>query len=236
MTLIQDKVFLESWSELKDAILEGGSPFKRYHKTHTFGYCAKDERLNQVFNSAMFHRTSIVMDKILESYKGFESLKQLVDVGGGIGHTLEAIRSKYPYIDGINFDLPHVIQNALVIPGVEHVGGDMFESVPKGDAIFMKSILHDWSDEHCLRLLKNCYESIPVDGKVIVVDAVVPVMPNSSVATKANFQTDVFCLSIYEGGKERTEHEFLALATKAGFQGIRFECLACNYWVMEFFK
>jgi len=25
-----------------------------------------------------------------------------------------------------------------MLAGVEHVGGDMFESVPKGDAIFMK--------------------------------------------------------------------------------------------------
>jgi len=29
-------------------------------------------------------------------------------------------------------------KNYLVLAGVEHVGGDMFESVPKGDAIFMK--------------------------------------------------------------------------------------------------
>ncbi|XP_065860022.1 cathecol O-methyltransferase 1-like [Euphorbia lathyris] len=236
MTLVQDKVFLESWSELKDAVLEGGSPFKRYHKTHAFGYCAMDERFNQVFNSAMFHHTNIVMEKILESYRGFESLKQLVDVGGGLGQTLKAITSKYPYINGINFDLPHVIQNAPACPGVEHVGGDMFESVPKGDAIFMKWILHDWSDEHCLRVLKNCYESVPDDGKVIVVDAVLPVMPNSSAAAKANFQTDVICLTVYEGGKERTEHDFLTLAIKAGFRGIRYECFVCNFWVMEFFK
>ena len=29
--------------------------------------------------------------------------------------------------------------------GVEHVGGDMFDSVPKGDAIFMKVSLYDSS-------------------------------------------------------------------------------------------
>ncbi|KAK4849017.1 hypothetical protein QYF36_019884 [Acer negundo] len=81
---------------------------------------------------------------------GFENVKQLVDVGGGLGVTLKAVTAKYPHIKGINFDLPHVIQRAPNYPGVEHVGGDMFESVPKGDAIFMKWILHDWSDEHCL--------------------------------------------------------------------------------------
>ncbi|TYH41042.1 hypothetical protein ES332_D12G289000v1 [Gossypium tomentosum] len=56
----------------------------------------------------------------------------------GTGATLSMIVSKYPTIKGINFDLPHVIENAPTCPGVEHVGGDMFASVPKGDAIFMK--------------------------------------------------------------------------------------------------
>lgn len=46
----------------------------------------------------------------------------------------------------------------------------MFESVPKGDAIFMKWILHNWSDDLCIKLLKNCYDAIPSDGKVIVVE------------------------------------------------------------------
>ncbi|KAK4835147.1 hypothetical protein QYF36_005955 [Acer negundo] len=69
-------------------------------------------------------------------------------------------------LEGINFDLPHVIEDAPSYPDVEHVGGDMFVSVPKGDAIFMKWICHDWSDEHCLKFLKNCYEALPENGKL----------------------------------------------------------------------
>ncbi|ONI23625.1 hypothetical protein PRUPE_2G199300 [Prunus persica] len=57
---------------------------------------------------------------------------------------------------------------------------NMFASVPSGDAIFMKWILHDWSDEHCLKLLKNCYKAIPDNGKVIVVEALLPAMPETS--------------------------------------------------------
>ncbi|EEF47071.1 anthranilate N-methyltransferase [Ricinus communis] len=236
MALIQDKVFLDSWTKLKDAVLEGGSPFNKFHGTHCFGYSGLDSRFNHVFNTAMFHHTNLVITKILETYKGFKQLKQLIDVGGGLGHTLKAIISKYPHLKGINFDLPHVVKYAPAIPGVEHVAGDMFESVPKGEAIFMKWILHDWSDEHCLRLLKNCYEALPDDGKVIVMDAVLPVMPETGKAAKANFQTDLVVMTVYEGGTERTEHEFLAMATAAGFRGIRYVCCACNFWIMEFFK
>ncbi|KAH0664792.1 hypothetical protein KY285_025998 [Solanum tuberosum] len=51
---------------------------------------------------------------------------------------MASIVSKYPHIKGVTFDLPHVIKDAPVYPGVEHVAGDMFQSVPQGDVIFMK--------------------------------------------------------------------------------------------------
>ncbi|GKV16548.1 hypothetical protein SLEP1_g27178 [Rubroshorea leprosula] len=236
MTLVQDKVFLDSWSQLKDAILEGGVPFDRFHGTHAFEYPAKDSRFNEVFNKAMMNHTTMVIKEILKSYKGFEHLKRLVDVGGGLGVTLGFITAKYPSIKGINFDLPHVVQHAPPCPGVEHVGGDMFQSVPKGDAIFMKWILHDWSDDHCVKVLKNCYDAVPDDGKVIVVESVVPVLPETNAASKAISQIDVQMMTQNPGGKERTQQEFTKLATKAGFSCIKYECFVFNFWVMEFCK
>ncbi|RDX64895.1 hypothetical protein CR513_56490, partial [Mucuna pruriens] len=223
-------------SQLKDAIREGGIPFNRVYGTHAFEYPSLDSRFNQVFNAAMINHTTLVMRKVLECYKGFEDIKRLVDVGGGLGITINMITSKYPQIQGINFDLPHVIQHAPSYPGVEHIGGDMFESVPKGDAIFMKWILHDWSDEQCLKLLKNCCNAIPDDGKVIIVEAVLPIIPETNAAWKAISQLDVLMMTQNPGGKERTEQEFTDLATAAGFRGIRYECYVRTFWVMEFFK
>ncbi|XP_027350208.1 caffeic acid 3-O-methyltransferase-like [Abrus precatorius] len=236
MALIQDQVFLQSWSALKDAIKEGGIPFNRVHGTHAFEYPNLDSRFNQVFNAAMVGNTTLVMKKVLECYKGFGDIKRLVDVGGGLGININMIISKYPHIQGINFDLPHVIEHAPSYPGVEHVRGDMFESVPKGDAIFLKWILHDWSDEHCLKLLKNCYDAIPDDGKVILVEAVLPIIPETNTSWRSVSQTDVLMMTQNPGGKERTEQEFLELATSAGFSGIRYECYVRTFWVMEFFK
>ncbi|KAB2597918.1 caffeic acid 3-O-methyltransferase 1-like [Pyrus ussuriensis x Pyrus communis] len=192
----------EDGSQLKDAVVEGGIPFNKVHGKHAFEYPGLDARFNQVFNTAMFNHTTIVMKKILHLYKGFEKLTQLVDVGGGLGVTLR----------------------------------DMFASVPSGDAIFMKWILHDWSDQHCLKLLKNCYNAIPDDGKVIIVEALLPVMPETSTAVKSTSQIDVLMMTQNPGGKERSREEFMALATGAGFSGIKYECFVCNFWVMEIFK
>nr|GME03911.1 caffeic acid 3-O-methyltransferase-like [Ipomoea batatas] len=236
LALLQDKVFMHSWYELKDAVLEGGVPFDRVHGTHAFEYPGKDPRFNNVFNKAMLNHTTVVIKSILEQYKGLQHINTLVDVGGGLGVTLSIITSKYPGIKGINFDLPHVIHTAPAYPRVEHVGGDMFESVPKGDAIFMKWILHDWSDSHCLKLLKNCYEALPENGKVIVVEGILPAKPESSASVISVTQTDLIMLTQNPGGKERSEQQFRALAMGSGFRGITLECFACNFWVIEFHK
>ncbi|XP_022141288.1 caffeic acid 3-O-methyltransferase [Momordica charantia] len=232
----QDKVLMESWYHLKDAVVEGGIPFNRAYGMTAFDYHGTDPRFNKVFNRGMSEHSSITMKKILESYKGFEGVSSVVDVGGGTGAVLNMIVSRYPSIRGINFDLPHVIQDAPPYPGVQHLGGDMFVSVPKGDAIFMKWICHDWSDQHCLKLLKNCHDALPEHGKVIVAECILPVEPDTSLATKGVVHIDVIMLAHNPGGKERTQKEFHELANAAGFQGFNLHCCAFNTYVMEFLK
>ncbi|XP_050108430.1 anthranilate N-methyltransferase-like [Malus sylvestris] len=112
----------------------------------------------------------------------------------------------------------------------------MFTSVPSGDAILLKWVLHNWSDQHCLKLLENCYNAIPDDGKVIIVEALLPVMPETSTVVKSTSLLDVLMLSQKRGGKERSREEFMTLETGAGFSGIKYECFVSSLWVMEIFK
>ncbi|KAG5601238.1 hypothetical protein H5410_032608 [Solanum commersonii] len=238
LALLQHKVLINTWFGLSDTVLEGGFSFERMHGVNLFEYQKTDPKLSNVFNKAMISHTTLVMKNILDTYKGFEDIKALVDVGGGLGINLNMITSKYPTIKGINFDLPHVVQHAPSYEGVEHVGGDMFESVPEGDAIFMKWILHDWTDSQCVKLLKNCYKSTPTkNGKVIVVEAILPVKPDPMHTSHVVIsQTDLVMLAHTPGGKERSQNEFQFLATEAGFSGINFLCCVSNFWVMEFYK
>lgn len=103
---------------LKEAVLEGGIPFNKAYGMTAFEYHGTDPRFNKVFNNGMASHSTITMKKILETYKGFESLKSIVDVGGGTGATVHMIVSKYPFVKGINFDLPHVIEDAPSYPGI----------------------------------------------------------------------------------------------------------------------
>ncbi|XP_028801598.1 caffeic acid 3-O-methyltransferase 1-like [Neltuma alba] len=238
LAMVQHKTYLESWFHLKDAIVDGGTAFERGHGGRTkFEYIGLNSELNQIFNTASVHHTCLVMKKVLECYKGFEQLNSLVDVGGGLGLTLSLVTSKYPHLMAINFDLPHVINHAPPYPGVQHVAGDMFEAIPKGDAIFMKWILHDWNDKKCLKLLKNCHQSIPEDGKVIAMESLISDMPETSASAKCNFQIDVFMMAQGAAhGRLRSHQGFLNLAKAAGFKDVQFKCFVRNFWVMEFFK
>ena len=102
---------------LKDVTLEGGFSSVKAFGMHWFELLGKDGEMSSTFNKAMSIYTTLVMNKILETYKGFEGISQVVDVGGGLGTNLSLIIAKYPQIKGINFDLPQVIKDALNCPG-----------------------------------------------------------------------------------------------------------------------
>ncbi|GLJ42455.1 hypothetical protein SUGI_0879880 [Cryptomeria japonica] len=233
----QDKVFMETWYHLKDAVLEGSQPFFKAHGVNAFEYPAKDQRFNMIFNRAMAEHSAMVMERILDSYQGFKDLEELLDVGGGIGSTLNLIVSRHPHIKGVNFDMPHVVRVAPHYPGVTHIGGDMFESIPCSQAIFLKWILHDWGDDHCIRLLKNCHKALLDKGKLIVVDTILPMGVETSAFAREAFHADLLMLAYNPMGKERTEEEFKDLAKVAGFEGgIKLICCVSGLWIIEFHK
>ncbi|GMI88847.1 caffeate O-methyltransferase 1, O-methyltransferase 1, O-methyltransferase 3 [Hibiscus trionum] len=231
-----EKYIIECWKFLKDVVLEGGFSCEKAFGKHLFQLLATDDEMSKTFNRAMSVYTDLVMNKVLETYKGFEGVSQVVDVGGGMGTNLKLIVSKYPQIKGINYDLPQVIKDALPFPGVEHLAGDMFTQIPKAQVIFMKSMLHDWGDELCLKLLKVCYDALPENGKIVLVESIIPEVPETDIITKTIFQRDVALFHILPGAKERSKQEFETLAKQAGFSSLEVVCRAYNFWVMEIYK
>ncbi|RWW24592.1 hypothetical protein GW17_00011113 [Ensete ventricosum] len=112
----------------------------------------------------------------------------------------------------------------------------MFTSVPSGDAILLKWVLHDWSDEHCAKILKNCWKALPQKGKVIVVELILPTLPKPTTKAQCAFHADLAMLAFNPGGKERTEEEFEAMAKAAGFSGFNATYVFACAWVMEMIK
>lgn len=86
-------------------------------------------------------------------------------------------------------------------------------------------ILHDWDDEHCLKVLKNCHTALPSDGsgKLIIVEMLVPeetpVLTRFSTPADAMnvFKMDFFMQLYCRNGRERSETEYEQLTKHAGF-------------------
>ncbi|XP_054781658.1 isoliquiritigenin 2'-O-methyltransferase-like [Prosopis cineraria] len=230
--------YIKVRENIKQVILdEEEDLFKKIHGMSMFEYMKKDPTFETVFHKAMADLSFMHMKQILDNYKGFEGISTLVDVAGGVGQSLKMIVSKYPSIQGINFDLPHVVQHAPSHPGIKHVGGSMFECVPEGDAIMIKATTHNWADDKCIKVLKNCHKSLKKGGKLIVIDLIMPETLNATASDKYVAILDNI-MFLQAGGKERTEKELEALGKAAGFSSYRVAArvFSSALGVIEFYK
>lgn len=134
-------VMLAPWHGLRCRVLANGSPaFDASHGDDVWSYAERNPSHSKLINDAMACDARVAVSAIIESCPEVfraEGIRSLVDVGGGDGTTLGNLVKACPWIRGINFDLSHVVSVAPRRCGVEHVGGDMFKSVPKADAAFL---------------------------------------------------------------------------------------------------
>ncbi|CAJ1848492.1 unnamed protein product [Sphenostylis stenocarpa] len=217
-------VMLAPWHSLSARVLANGHPsFQKAHGEDVWRYAATNLDHSNLINEAMACDAKLVMPVIIETCsEAFDGLKSLVDVGGGNGTSMRIVLQACPSIRPINFDLPHVISQAPHSDGLQHVPGDMFQSVPKADAAFLKWVLHDWSDEECIQILKNCRAVISKEnGRVIIVEAVIEEEEvqegKPKVLNDVGLMLDMVMMAHTNFGKERTRKEWEYVIKMAGF-------------------
>ncbi|KAK2651051.1 hypothetical protein Ddye_018540 [Dipteronia dyeriana] len=210
---------LASWQYISHSIKQGGTPFKKAYGCDMWEFTSHNPNIGNLFNDAMACTNKIVVTAFLSQYKDsgfFDNIQSLVDIGGGTGGAVAEIVKTYPHINGINFDLQHVVATAPVYDGVSHVGGNMFEAIPNSDAVFMKWVLHDWGDEDCVKILKNCRKAIPEKGGKLVLVEIVVEEDGSETFGDMDLVYDLL-MFVLLNGKERTEQQWKKLLEEGGF-------------------
>jgi ubiquinone/menaquinone biosynthesis C-methylase UbiE len=145
----------------------------------------------------------------------------VVDVGGGTGKLLATLLSANAHLRGVLFDLPNTVSQArrfFASSGLsqrcELVAGDFFKEVPVGhDAYVLAHVLHDWPDEQAVEILRNCRKAIARDGRVLILEAV---LPNGDVPHDGKLM-DLLMLTI-TGGVERPANQYATLLAAANFK------------------
>ncbi|XP_041024994.1 nicotinate N-methyltransferase 1 [Juglans microcarpa x Juglans regia] len=230
---------MRAWPLVHEAVVDPASePFVKANGDSAYAYYGKKPEMNGLMQKAMSGVSVPFMKAVLEGYDGFEGVERLVDVGGSAGDCLRMILGKHSNVrEGINFDLPEVVAKAPIIPGVTHVGGNMFHSIPSADAIFMKWILTTWTDGEVKLIMENCYNALPAGGKLIACEPVLPEQSDDSQRTRALLEGDIFVMTIYRTkGKHRTEEEYRRLGHSAGFPHFKALYIDYFYTVLEFRK
>ncbi|OVA11359.1 O-methyltransferase [Macleaya cordata] len=223
---IDDEHSINSWHELSSYCCspdDAPTPFVKLHGKTLWELAEEVPEVNELINNGMACDTRMVMPAFIKGCeKILNGITKLVDIGGGTGAAISYVVKAFPQIKGTVFDLPHVVATAPEIPGVEMVGGDMFECIPSADALLLKFMLHNWKDDECIKLLKRCKETIPTDqGKVIIIEMVLDQDEDDDDLTQARLSLDLDMM-LSSGGKERTKDEWRVLLETAGFSRIEF--------------
>jgi len=208
-----------AWAEIKYSIQTGKTAFEKVFGKPIFDYLSEKPDKARIFDAAMTGIHGRETGDVLDAYD-FSGIEVLADIGGGNGSNISSILKQYPTMKGVLFDLPHVVERAKeridaagVLDRCQLIGGNFFESVPKGaDAYLMRHIIHDWNDGKSLTILRNCHSAMRAKSKLLVVESVIP-SGNERFAGKF---LDLVMLLI-PGGKERTESEYRTLFNEAGF-------------------
>jgi ubiquinone/menaquinone biosynthesis C-methylase UbiE len=214
------EVHYDSWGNIMHSVKTGEIAFDNKFGMNVWQYFEKDQEKAQNFNRWMVNSSGAVGQPIVEAYD-FGQSQKIVDLGGGLGSMITVILKANPNLSGILFDAPSVVEKAkdyLAENGVsdrcETIGGDFFESVPEGgDLYYMRWIIHDWDDDLSIKILKNIRQVIPENGKLLLLEAVVP---NDDTPHFSKFMD--LNMMVMTGGCERTPKQYEVLLEKAGFK------------------
>jgi cyclopropane fatty-acyl-phospholipid synthase-like methyltransferase len=187
-----------------------------------YQYVTEHPEAAEVYDKAMTNITMQAAPGIARQYD-FGKVRRLMDVGGGHGTLLNVILQAHPHLQGMLFDLPHVVAGAhapLAAAGLADrcavIGGSVFDPLPKGaDAVMAKSFIHSFDDETSVKLLQNFRQALPAEGgRVLVVEMVLP----DDHTPHFGKLFDIEMLTQSDDGRDRTQAEFSELFRRAGLR------------------
>ena len=211
------------WGRFPEAVRTGEHQVQAAHGNPTiFDYFAKHTDEASAFTQSMTN-LSIASAVEVAAVLDTKGVALALDVGGASGHVVRAMMKLNTDLSGGVFDLPSVVPaaaEAARADGLSHrftaIGGDFFEEVPPADLYVLKYVLHDWDDASCVRILRNCRQSLVKGGRVVIVDHLVSDIGEPGIAPLM----DMNMLDM-TGGKERAMPEFDALFAAAGLRRVK---------------
>jgi SAM-dependent methyltransferase len=211
------------WGRLSQAVRDGRCQTTEALGAGLFEYYAEHPEEGRAFTGAMSASSAQVADEVA-MLLDTSNVKQVVDVGGASGTLIAALLKKNALLEGTILDRADVVAHAKAAVAEQGlalrckvVAGDFFASVPEADLYLLKYIIHDWDDGQSVSILANCARALRPNGRVVLVEMVVPDDDQPSWAPLM----DLNMLAVLPG-RERTASEYRTLLGRAG---LRLDCI-----------
>jgi hypothetical protein len=205
------------WGRFADAVKTGKSQTVPALGAGLFEYFATNAAEAAAFTESMTSLTSTIARETAKRINA-RGANIAADIGGAGGAMLHALLQLHPDLQGILFDRPQVVAAAPAEAAklgfaerITSIGGDFFESVPEADLYLLKHILHDWDDETCICILKNCRRALRPRGRIAVIELLLGEIGAPGIAPL--YEANMMVIS---SGRERSLVEFQRLFEAAG--------------------
>lgn len=204
-----------SWQQLPMAVRTGQPVFEAIHGQSPWAFRAANPALSHDFNHWLALETRQVARQILPQLP-LQGTETIADIGGGHGGLLMAILDAFPHCSGALFDLPGVIaqpSHDTHNGRLRRIGGNFLEPLTiQADIFMLKSVLHDWPDADCKRILANCRAAMTAGQKLLVIERFIDDDTNPLEQALLDMQ-----MLLLHGGRERTRAEYETLLQAGGF-------------------
>jgi hypothetical protein len=221
-TALTSRYFFNRWGKLPEVVRTGWAVHILKGEADRFQALNEHPMEAADFNRAMTELTRLVAPDVARIVAQIaDSNATVIDVGGGHGELLSAILSENKGLQGTVFDLAHaapgaqqLLKNQRLDDRADFIAGSFFSTIPDGDILLLKSILHDWDTEHCDTLLKVCALHLGRSGQLLIVERIMPARVSTQPAHQAICRSDLNML-VGTGGRERTIAEFEGMLQRA---------------------
>ncbi|MET1025668.1 MAG: methyltransferase [Dongiaceae bacterium] len=221
------------WSRLSDAVRTGKPQAAAALGRDLWDYFADTPNEAKAFTQTMKAMTASVSHEAA-SLIDTQAARVAVDIGGASGTLIHALMEKNPSLQGMVFDLPHVVPDAIKAAealGFQNrfsaVSGDFLVSVPPADLYLLKSVLIDWPDDTCIAILKSCRRAVKPNGRLVLIDLM------SEIGAPGIAPMADLTMMVLFGSRIRRLEEYTALLTAAGFRFSRATATSTPFTLIE---